>query len=41
MERHIFQSVAAIVARDNGKHIMEVSEVLDKSEISISILDTS
>ena len=39
LERHIFQSVVAIIARD-GKNIMKVSEVLDKSEIGITKLDT-
>jgi len=37
----MLHSVAAIVVQDNGKNIMKVSEVFDKSEIGISMLDTS
>jgi hypothetical protein len=39
----MLHSVAAIVIHDNGKNIMKVSDVFDKSEIgiSISMLDTS
>ena len=34
----MLHSVAAIVVQDNGKNIMKVSEVFDKSEIGISML---
>ena len=37
----MLHSVATIVVQDNGKNIMKVSEIFDKSEIGISMLDTS
>lgn len=37
----MLHTIAAIVAQDNGKNIMEVSDVFDKSEIGIIRLNTS
>jgi hypothetical protein len=37
----MLHSVFAIVVRDNGKNIMEVSQVFGKTEINITKLDIS